>query len=114
MMRVLLDQPDGFKSEEFIVHVSRQPNQAVLADDDAATRGLLDHAHHAPFLSDDARHLICIDFHDAPADEQRRGVSTLEAFFGTPLDPSVALPGQLDTVSLRLLENSGVRRVVVW
>ncbi len=45
--------------------------------------------------------------------ELARGISTLENFFGTHLDPSTAFPGPLDTASLRLLQNASARQLVV-
>ncbi len=45
--------------------------------------------------------------------ELARGIVTLENFFGTPLDPSTALPGPLDGPSLRLLQNASARQLVV-
>jgi Family of unknown function (DUF6049) len=45
--------------------------------------------------------------------ELARGISTLESFFGTHLDPSTALPGPLDATSLRLLQNASARQLVV-
>jgi Family of unknown function (DUF6049) len=45
--------------------------------------------------------------------ELARGIVTLESFFGTHLDPSTALPGPLDSASLRLLQNASARQLVV-
>jgi Family of unknown function (DUF6049) len=45
--------------------------------------------------------------------ELARGITTLESFFGTHIDPSTALPGQLDTASLRMLQNASARQLVV-
>jgi len=45
--------------------------------------------------------------------ELARGITTLERFFGTLLDPSTALPGRLDGASLRLLQNASARQLVV-
>jgi hypothetical protein len=46
--------------------------------------------------------------------EVTRGVATLETFFGGPMtNTSTALPGPLDAASLSLLQNAGVRQLVV-
>jgi hypothetical protein len=45
--------------------------------------------------------------------ELARGVSALETFFGSHLDPSTTLPGRLDPDSLRLLQNASARQLVV-
>jgi hypothetical protein len=46
--------------------------------------------------------------------ELTRGVATLEKFFGAPMtNTSTALPGPLDAASLSLLQNAGVRQLVV-
>jgi hypothetical protein len=45
--------------------------------------------------------------------EFARGITSTEDFFDTHLDPSTALPGDLDAVSLRLLQNASVRQLVV-
>lgn len=45
--------------------------------------------------------------------ELARGISSLENFFGTHIDPSTALPGPLDSASLGLLQNASARQLVV-
>ena len=45
--------------------------------------------------------------------ELARGIRSLESFFGTHIDPSTALPGPLDSASLRLLQNASARQLVV-
>jgi len=45
--------------------------------------------------------------------ELARGVSTLETFFATHLDPSTALPGPLNPETLRVLQNASVRQLVL-
>jgi hypothetical protein len=50
---------------------------------------------------------------EAPASEFPRGVTALETFFGAHLDPSTALPGHLDSASLRLLLNASARQLVL-
>ena len=66
-----------------------------------------------PFVPLDRPAIIASGLAGVLPDEQGRGVLSLEAFFGTQLDPSVALPGTLDNGSLQLLENANVRRLVV-
>ena len=66
-----------------------------------------------PFVPLDRPAIIASGLAGVLPDEQGRGVLSLEAFFGTQLDPSVALPGALDNGSLQLLENANVRRLVV-
>ena len=66
-----------------------------------------------PYVPLDYPSIVAAGLVGVVADEQRRGSSTLEEFFGSPIDPSVALPGLLDTASLQLLENAGVRRFVL-
>ena len=45
--------------------------------------------------------------------ELARGISSLENFFDTHIDPSTALPGPLDAASLGLLQNASARQLVV-
>jgi hypothetical protein len=45
--------------------------------------------------------------------ELDRGAEALEAFFGTHLDPSTAMPGALDAASLSALRNARASRLVV-
>jgi hypothetical protein len=66
-----------------------------------------------PFVPLDRPSILASGLGGVLPDEQSRGVTSLEAFFGTQLDPSVALPGALDNASLQLLENANVRRLVV-
>ncbi len=66
-----------------------------------------------PFVPLDRPAIVSSGLAGVLPDEQGRGVLSLEAFFGTQLDPSVALPGALDNGSLQLLENANVRRLVV-
>ncbi|HEX9506276.1 MAG TPA: DUF6049 family protein, partial [Acidimicrobiia bacterium] len=66
-----------------------------------------------PFVSLDLPSIVRGDLTGVVHDEQSRGVGVLEQFFATQLDPSTALPGPLDGVSLRQLQNASVRRIVV-
>jgi hypothetical protein len=66
-----------------------------------------------PFVPLDRPSILASGLAGVLADEQSRGVTSLEAFFGAQLDPSVGLPGALDNTSLQLLENANVRRLVV-
>ena len=66
-----------------------------------------------PFVPLDRPAIVTSGLAGVLPDEQSRGVLSLESFFGTQLDPSVALPGALDNGSLQLLENANVRRLVV-
>jgi hypothetical protein len=45
--------------------------------------------------------------------ELARGITALESFFGTHIDPSTALPGPLDAASLTLLQNASARQLVL-
>ena len=67
----------------------------------------------SPFVPLDLPSIIRGGLTGVVHDEQSRGVGVLEQFFTTQLDPSTALPGPLDAVSLRLLQNASVRRIVV-
>ncbi|HEX9505154.1 MAG TPA: hypothetical protein VGA62_04015, partial [Acidimicrobiia bacterium] len=66
-----------------------------------------------PFVSLDLPSIARGELTGVVHDEQSRGVGVLEQFFATQLDPSTALPGPLDGVSLRQLQNASVRRLVV-
>jgi Family of unknown function (DUF6049) len=66
-----------------------------------------------PFVPLDLPSVLASGLGGVIDDELGRGVTTLEQFFGTHLDPSVALPGPLDATSLRLLEVASVRQLVV-
>lgn len=66
-----------------------------------------------PFVPLDRPSILSSGLAGVLPDEQSRGVLSLEAFFGSQIDPSVALPGALDSASLQLLENANVRRLVV-
>jgi hypothetical protein len=66
-----------------------------------------------PFVPLDLPSILAAGLSGVIGDELGRGVTSLERFFGTHLDPSVALPGPLDAASLRLLENASTRQLVV-
>jgi hypothetical protein len=104
--------PETLESWDALRATGRFPD---LATGDAALRAAAPHLQvlAGPYVPLDYPSIVDAGLVGVVADEQRRGLSTLEAFFGTPLDPSVALPGQLDSGSLRLLENASVRRVVL-
>lgn len=50
---------------------------------------------------------------DTRAGELTRGLATLEQFLGAHVDPSTALPGPLDAVSLGILQGASTRQLVV-
>ena len=66
-----------------------------------------------PFVPLDRPAILTSGLAGVLPEEQSRGVAALEGFFGAQLDPSVALPGALDSASLQLLGNTNVRRLVV-
>jgi hypothetical protein len=68
-----------------------------------------------PFVPLDLPSLFKADLAGVVNPELRRGVSTLEQFFGTPFEPNptTAYPGPLDAQSLQLLQNASTRQIVV-
>jgi hypothetical protein len=88
---------------------------ASVATGVTALRAAASHAQvlAGPFVPLDRPSILASGLAGVLPEEQSKGVNSLEAFFGTQLDPSVALPGALDNASLQLLENANVRRLVV-
>jgi hypothetical protein len=66
-----------------------------------------------PFVPLDLPSVLAAGLEGVVSNELGRGVNALEQFFGTHLDPSTALPGPLDQVSLRLLQSASIRQLVV-
>ncbi|HEY7107025.1 MAG TPA: DUF6049 family protein [Acidimicrobiia bacterium] len=66
-----------------------------------------------PYVNLDLPSLFRSNLGSRLGDELDRGASALEAFFGTHLDPSTAMPGPLDATSLVALSDARARRLVV-
>lgn len=66
-----------------------------------------------PYVPLDLPSLIAFGLGGAIPGELASGVTTLERFFGTLLDPSTAAPGPVDTPSLAALRDASRRRLVL-
>ncbi len=66
-----------------------------------------------PYVPLDLPALFRANLGSALSTELDRGADALEAFFGTHLDPSTAMPGPLDAASLSALRDARASRLVV-
>jgi hypothetical protein len=78
----------------------------------SASRGL-NQVLAGPFVPLDLPSVLGSGLGEVVNSELARGVVALETFFSTQIDPSTALPGQLDAASLGLLRTASARRLVV-